>query len=403
MPWVSSWKSGRSERTLTDYRSVERLDVYRDDICVGTLQRLPKGCNFEYLETTGGPIALHLPREGVTVEGLANLPTYFAGLLPEGVMYAVVKTLIGAAADDLFAILAATGSDAIGDIDVRIPGDSSHRPLLSPDEANDVIQEVLSGSTDGANHTSAIAGVHPKLSVGQLTRSSRLDRSIAKFNSPDFPGMTRVEFACMQLAKRCRMQVADVALTRDFLMVKRFDRVVDNKAKQVSKVHQEDLLQVMDLFPNSKYSLDYGDIMTAMQRLGVSKASLLRAVELYAFSYLIGNGDLHAKNVSLIRDRQTGQWSLSPAYDLLSTLHFKHQMPGADRMALALGGGKFDSFETSDFLDFGEQFELPSKATRSMLSNLATKVQGNIALLEVNGLDAKVVEEIVRRAERLSD
>jgi serine/threonine-protein kinase HipA len=119
-------------------------------------------------------------------------------------------------------------------------------------------------------------------------------------------------------------------------------------------IHVEDMCQVMDIFPNGKYSMEFDAIMVAMERLAVSKAALLDALRLFVFSYLIGNGDLHAKNVSLIFE--DGQWRLSPAYDLLSTLPYADRLTGADRMALALADESFGNYTVEEFVGFGERF-----------------------------------------------
>ena len=51
-----------------------------------------------------------------------------------------------------------------------------------------------------------------------------------------------------------------------------------------------------------------------------------------AYSYLIGNGDLHARNVSLLV-QPNGRIVLAPAYDLLSTVPY-----GDRRLALKVEG-----------------------------------------------------------------
>jgi len=51
------------------------------------------------------------------------------------------------------------------------------------------------------------------------------------------------------------------------------------------------------------------------------------------FNYLIRNGDAHLKNFSLIRNEEYGDYTLTPAYDLLNTrLH----VPDETRTALPL-------------------------------------------------------------------
>ncbi len=178
----------------TDYRSVEDLLVYKGNEHVANLHRTPRGCAFrytrEYLESNQEPIALHLPKteNGLIVEGLANLPTYFAGLLPEGLMFSAVRKLIGAAADDLFAVLAATGADAIGDIETRLPGETERMPSLDLARAAEQIKSLLSNSgTFRIDHLAAISGVQPKMSLGQLVRSSRASSYIAKFEVSRIP------------------------------------------------------------------------------------------------------------------------------------------------------------------------------------------------------------------------
>lgn len=392
----------------TDFRSVEDLRVYKNKEYVANLQRTPKGCVFrytrEFLESNQEPIALHLPKSegGLIVEGLANLPTYFAGLLPEGVMFSAVRRLIGAAADDLFAVLAATGADAIGDIDTRIPGEPERKPNINLAQATEQIRSLLSNSgTFRMDHLAAISGAQPKMSLGQLVRSSRGSTFIAKFESPEFPKLIENEFIFTNLARRCRLEVPTATLRAGALVTKRFDRRFDIDTNQTQKLHVEDMLQVMDMFPNSKYSMEYADLMRAMQELGVSKATLLDAVKLYVFSYIIGNGDLHAKNVSLIFDDRDRQWRISPAYDLLSTLPYASQLEGADHMALALADESFGRFTVSEFVDFGPKFGLPEKAVKLMIHRTAALVLRHLDLVNRSYLESSVAEIIRCRAESL--
>ena len=297
---------------------------------------------------------------------MANLPTYFAGLLPEGVMFSAAQRLIGAAADDLFAVLAATGGDAIGDVEVRVPGTSARRSVLNLAEATEQIQALLSGR-GSAEYLSAIPGVQPKMSLGQLIRTSRNPGYLAKFSNPDFPGVLENEHACMRLARACGLETAVVRLQGGALVVTRFDRQYDKERAQMEKLHVEDMLQVMDRYPNSKYTPDYLDLMRAMEALGASKATLLDALRLYVYSYCIGNGDLHAKNVSLIYDKADRHWVPSPAYDLLSTLPYFVQLGGDQRMALALDDESYGRFSMDEFVAFGGLFGLPEKAVAQMV------------------------------------
>ncbi len=393
---------------MTEYRSVEDLLVFRDGDYVANLRRIPKGCEFRYtdafLASNQPPIALHLPKnpDGLRVEGMANLPTYFAGLLPEGVMFSAVKRLIGSATDDLFAVLAATGADAIGDIEVRIPGQHERKSRLTLTKARDQIQSLLGdGSGFDTEFLAAISGAQPKLSLGEIVRASRTADYIAKFDSLEFPHLLENEFAFTRLAKFCRLEVSQTQLRADVLVLKRFDRAYDSVTKRMNKVHVEDMLQVMDLFPNSKYSMEYADILRVIQELGVSKATLLDALRLFVFSYIIGNGDLHAKNVSLIFDKNAAQWRLSPAYDLLSTLPYQNILPGADRMALALADDNFGRFTMEELIGVGTQFGLPERAVSEMIQRTSKLILKNLDKTLQHYISADIAEMIIGRAESL--
>jgi len=369
---------------MTDYRSLEHLLVYRDGEHVAHLRRLPKGCEFrytdEFLRSSRPRIALHLSKkEPIQVEGLANLPTYFAGLLPEGVMFEAVKNLIGSAADDLFAILAATGADAIGDIEVRAPGEDPRKPSLNLEQAAHLIHSLLENQNDfPSRNLAAIPGVQPKLSIGEIVRSGRKTTYIAKFDTARFPHLIENEFTFMRLAKRCGLHTAKVDLKPQALIVHRFDREPDPQSSTLRKIHIEDMLQVMDLFPNSKYVPEYRDLLEAMRRLGVSKATILEALRLYLFSYLIGNGDLHAKNVSLLRHSEEEEWRLTPAYDLLSTLPYQNTLLGADQMALALTDEAAGRFTPEDFVSLAADFGIPPRATTNMIQRTAQAVKKHL-------------------------
>ena len=95
---------------------------------------------------------------------------------------------------------------------------------------------------------------------------------------------------------------------------------------------------IFDLFPNR-----FEQLAEFIRRLVVN--------------ILIGNGDAHLKNWSVIyQDKVTPQ--LSPAYDLVSTIHY---VPN-DNLALNLGGEKrFESINESHFDRPARRMEAPPK------------------------------------------
>ena len=73
------------------------------------------------------------------------------------------------------------------------------------------------------------------------------------------------------------------------------------------------------------------------------------------FNILIGNGDAHLKNWSLIyHDRHNP--TLAPAYDLVATFVYRPGIEGSEPMALKLGGSKrFEAVDCSTFARLDER------------------------------------------------
>ena len=113
-------------------------------------------------------------------------------------------------------------------------------------------------------------------------------------------------------------------------VVQRYDRVVHPDGS-VQRLHQEDFCQATGVPPDRKYQEDGGpslmDIAEILQTVAPAAATetLLRAVVL---NVLIGNGDAHAKNFSLLHNPPDAL-GLAPLYDLMSTLYY-----GDERLAM---------------------------------------------------------------------
>jgi len=129
--------------------------------------------------------------------------------------------------------------------------------------------------------------------------------------------------------------------------VQRFDRGPGRKL-----IHIEDLAQVRGFYPEDKYLGTYETVAALVFRRR-DVESLREFARRLAFCILIGNGDAHLKNWSLIyRDPRLP--TLSPAYDLVATEVFRPVEWGSEDLALRFGRAKaFDSISrrTFDVLD----------------------------------------------------
>ena len=88
------------------------------------------------------------------------------------------------------------------------------------------------------------------------------------------------------------------------------------------------------------------------------------------FSFAVGNSDMHLKNFSLIElDEGSGVYSLSAAYDMLST----NVVIPADKEQLALTiNGKKQNIRRKDFLIFAETVNLPKVSAERLIARVVS-------------------------------
>lgn len=78
------------------------------------------------------------------------------------------------------------------------------------------------------------------------------------------------------------------------------------------------------------------------------------------FAWLTGNGDLHAKNLSVIGSID-GEWRIAPAYDIPTTLPYRDHT-----LALSMAG-KVEGLSRGQLRSFAAGVGLPERAAESVL------------------------------------
>jgi serine/threonine-protein kinase HipA len=383
--------------------------VLQGRVLAGRIERSTRGAIFEYdadfLEDARAArqergIAYGLPIEGKRVETLGtNLHPFFAGLLPEGIRLDALVRRVKTSRDDLLSLLMEAGADCIGDVHVVPDGEPPvvHRgfDLAKPETLRfcDILQESLAGKR---GQEPSLPGVQDKVSAAMISlpvRGQKGAEYILKLNPVRMPRLVENEHFFLRMASACGLITAKATLTHDKdgaagLLVQRFDRVPVKKSERL-ELHQEDACQFLERYPSDKYLLSCSDIASGIQEL--SSAPIIevsKLIRLIAFSYLIANGDLHAKNISLQTIGNT--IGLTPAYDLLSSL------PYGDRtMALALDG-KTDNFKRRGLVAFGLRYGVRSAATESILDELCEVAPKWIAELGEIGLEPKKTADLAR-------
>ena len=403
---------------LSDIKDLNEANVFLNEKFAGRIKRAPNGSTFEYendfLEyaqsnnISGISFSLSTKNKIYNTQG-TNLHPFFANLLPEGRRLQALGQVAKTSLDDLFTLVIAGGSNCIGDVTVAT---LKEIPSLSSESKNenisledvlfwDLFEKSIFGETyeDKARDLN-IAGVYPKISAGMISFPLRLLRSkseyILKLEPKEYSCLVANEFFFMNLARECGLEVPEVKVVFDKnsnpgLLVERFDRSFDKKNKQVKKIHQEDVCQLLNVYPSEKYRISMREVAEVLEEVTSTPIiEISKLIRLYLFSYFIGNGDLHAKNISILKYYDTDRTILSPAYDLLSTYPY-----GDKEMALHLEGKK-SNIRYKDTINFAKRHGIEDRVIDSMVLTLKTEILDAIMSMHNIGLDNKKTKALVQ-------
>jgi serine/threonine-protein kinase HipA len=254
----------------------------------------------------------------------------------------------------------------------------------------------------------SISGVQPKLSVihdrrrHELTVVDRGGLFILKPQTDRFESLPENENLCMNIVSTYGIEVPPHGLLplpdgKLAYLVRRFDRLDDG-----SKLQQEDFQQLLQT--DDKYSGSYERIANFLKRHSdVIGLDLVRLFERALLFYVLGNGDAHLKNFSLLRREDVG-YQLSPAYDVLSS---RLVLPEEkDDMCLSLQG-KRNSISKKDLQGLSEHFGLTGKQVNNALDRLSALRSSIEMMIEGSFLEKRLrnrfLEIFEERMDRVSN
>jgi len=309
-----------------------------------------------------------------------RVPPWFSNLLPEGRLRDWIAAERGVSSEREMELLAQVGHD--------LPGAVTIEPDAGP-----LIESADAHQSPEPNHTVdepdrlrfSLAGVGLKYSMLRQGERLTLPASgggdwIVKLPDAHHPQVPRNEFAMMSWAKQVGIDVPDIGLRhRDQLpdlpsvawpnqedqayTIARFDR-----GPQREPVHIEDLAQVRGFYPHDKYVGTFETVAALIFRRR-DLLALQEFVRRLTFNLIIGNGDAHLKNWSLIyRDRR--QPTLSPAYDIVSTAPYRDARDPED-LGLKFGGTKrFAAVDRHSFTRLENRLDVPGELVPVMEQTL---------------------------------
>ena len=315
---------------------------------------------------------------------------FFAGLLPEGQMRRLIAQQFQISRQNDFALLGHIGGECAGAVTFLEPGQVLPVPdhegdiqWLSDEEVIAILDELphrpMLAGFDGLRLS--LAGAQDKLPV--VFDGTRIGLPLNGMPSSHIlkPAIHAVadsvinESFCMALAEVMQLKPAKskvhVVQDRSFLLVERYDRVIDVKGHR-QRVHQEDFCQALGVAPEMKYQNEGGpdlaqcfDLVRRITRPNAPQ--ILRLFDGVIFNALIGNHDAHAKNFSLLYLGNSR--ILAPFYDILSTAVYPTL---TSKMAMKIGSKyKFSEVQLRHWNQFSESVGLAKAQAKRRILELA--------------------------------
>jgi serine/threonine-protein kinase HipA len=272
----------------------------------------------------------------VAIHRSVRLLPWFSNLLPEGRLREWIAQDKGVSEAQELDLLIKVGHDLPGAVRVA---EAEIDQTVFDSNRREVATNIVSDSDSKNIWRFSLAGVALKFSMlrkGERFTSPGVGEGgdwIIKLPDHIYPNVPLNEFAMMELARKVGINVPEVRLVhRDQLTgipnnfwpasedmayaIRRFDRTAAR-----GLVHIEDFAQVRGFYPSEKYAGTFETLAALIYRQ-YDRESLIEFARRLAFNYVIGNGDAHLKNWSLLYTNPRRP-VLSPAYDLVSTAIYR--------------------------------------------------------------------------------
>lgn len=266
--------------------------------------------------------------------------------------------------------------------------------LLPEKITKSVFKELfMVGTSAGGARPKAIVSINFK--TRQIVHSTEYLEGftpiLLKFDKPlnesstESSGVGKIEYVYHKMAVLAGIEMTNCGLfkldTMSHFYTQRYDRI-DNG----DKIHSQTLAAVANLNPTHLH--DHDEVFETMLQIGLSYGEIEQQFRRMVFNYLSSNDDCHTKNISFLMDK-TGEWKLSPAYDI--TFPYDHKRVWKKTHPISING-KVKDISTEDFFAVGKRFGVKNiqaiiDATKKALNQWET-------LAEKNKLQTEIIQSI---------
>jgi serine/threonine-protein kinase HipA len=320
---------------------------------------------------------------------------WFDGLLPEEERRSQAEVEHSVDRGDSFGLLAAIGWECAGAVSVmpegRMPASGSYHRLEDSEVWSRL--DALPRRVAEVDHAVrlSLGGAQEKLLLARMNEAwwlpldGAVSTHILKPEPARYPGLAAAEawalHAAAAVTRAASARLVMPAEHRPTLIVERYDR--DVQPGSVTRIHQEDLCQILGLPPATKYprSSKLGEAsLRRLANLLVARGAnapgeLTRLLERTVVNVALGNTDAHAKNISLIHVSPRTV-TLSPLYDIAPTLFY---LPTQRQAAMPVGGKwRIDEITRGHLLAEARSWGVPQDVARTTIAGALERLDAGM-------------------------
>jgi serine/threonine-protein kinase HipA len=212
------------------------------------------------------------------------------------------------------------------------------------------------GTSAGGARAKAVIAWNPQTNEvrsGQVKAGQGFEYWLMKFDGvrgnkdkemEDPKGYGAIELAYYRMAVAAGITMSPCRLFeengRRHFMTKRFDRMDGGE-----KLHMQSLCGMAHFDFNDAGAYGYEQALQVMRELELPMSAVEEQFRRMAFNIIARNQDDHVKNIAFLMDK-SGQWSLSPAFDMTYSYQPTGKWTSSHQMTL---NGKRDGFSLDDF------------------------------------------------------
>lgn len=259
------------------------------------------------------------------------------------------------------------------------------------------------GTSAGGARAKAVIAWNPKTNEvrsGQVTAGEGFEYCLLKFDGvqgnrdkelEDPKGYGAIEYACYLMARDCGIEMSESRLfeenDRRHFMTRRFDRTDAGR-----KIHMQSLGALAHYDFNLAGAYSYEQALMTIRQLGLPRSAIEQQFRRMVFNIVIRNQDDHVKNIAFLMDR-TGQWSLSPAFDVTYSFNPSGAWTATHQMTM---NGKRENFTLEDFKSCAKVALLKRGQEKLIIAEVLDVVSNWLTYASQAGIPRLTSEKIFR-------